>query len=204
MTMGVATQPRDVADGATCLGCGYPLRGLSDPRCPECGRAFDPTDPYSVDSLAYAQRRLRRALHWAPLAVWIATLGTMLVVEAYAYNRYEFYDWLPFPLATCLIVAILTAWIARGLARRALIGRRPDPSRLSERLARIGMWLTCGFIFLAFNGNGFQVWTCDHGTGWSLGPVGLAHSTVGGPCRNHIDYRKVWRVAGAWYVWVSP
>ncbi len=25
-----------------CLHCGYDLRGRSDPRCPECGKAFDP------------------------------------------------------------------------------------------------------------------------------------------------------------------
>lgn len=26
-----------------CLHCGYDLRGQTDPRCPECGRPFDPT-----------------------------------------------------------------------------------------------------------------------------------------------------------------
>lgn len=25
-----------------CIHCGYDLRGQTDPRCPECGRAFDP------------------------------------------------------------------------------------------------------------------------------------------------------------------
>jgi predicted amidophosphoribosyltransferase len=30
-----------------CLGCEYPLDGLRDPRCPECGREFDPDDPMS-------------------------------------------------------------------------------------------------------------------------------------------------------------
>jgi hypothetical protein len=25
-----------------CLHCGYDLRGQTDPRCPECGRPFDP------------------------------------------------------------------------------------------------------------------------------------------------------------------
>ncbi|MHC4416316.1 MAG: hypothetical protein ACYS0G_13635 [Planctomycetota bacterium] len=25
-----------------CLDCGYSLRGQTEPRCPECGRAFDP------------------------------------------------------------------------------------------------------------------------------------------------------------------
>jgi predicted amidophosphoribosyltransferase len=28
-----------------CLGCSYPLDGLDEHRCPECGRAFDPADP---------------------------------------------------------------------------------------------------------------------------------------------------------------
>jgi hypothetical protein len=28
-----------------CLECGYPLDGLPEPRCPECGAAFDPNDP---------------------------------------------------------------------------------------------------------------------------------------------------------------
>ena len=27
-----------------CLGCGYILDGLPEPRCPECGRGFDPKD----------------------------------------------------------------------------------------------------------------------------------------------------------------
>lgn len=26
----------------TCIGCGYLLYGLPEPRCPECGRPFDP------------------------------------------------------------------------------------------------------------------------------------------------------------------
>jgi hypothetical protein len=32
---------------AKCLGCGYPLRGLPQHTCPECGRPFDPRDPTS-------------------------------------------------------------------------------------------------------------------------------------------------------------
>jgi hypothetical protein len=27
-----------------CKGCGYLLRGLAEPRCPECGTAFDPAE----------------------------------------------------------------------------------------------------------------------------------------------------------------
>lgn len=32
-----------------CKSCGYSLRGLSDSRCPECGRLFDPALPTTYD-----------------------------------------------------------------------------------------------------------------------------------------------------------
>jgi hypothetical protein len=32
-----------------CLTCNYPLRGLPTPRCPECGREFDPLDPATMN-----------------------------------------------------------------------------------------------------------------------------------------------------------
>ncbi|MBN2584508.1 MAG: hypothetical protein JXL80_15710 [Planctomycetes bacterium] len=34
----------DLLADARCLKCGYPLRGLPENRCPECGTAFDPAD----------------------------------------------------------------------------------------------------------------------------------------------------------------
>jgi hypothetical protein len=32
-----------------CLGCDYHIDGLPEPRCPECGRKFDPADPLTVN-----------------------------------------------------------------------------------------------------------------------------------------------------------
>src|SRR5438045_4421546 len=44
-----------------CLTCGYALRGLPTPRCPECGREFDPMDPATMN--------MGREL--SPLAKWV-------------------------------------------------------------------------------------------------------------------------------------
>lgn len=35
----------DIPDDAACRKCGYSLRALSEPRCPECGRTFVPGKP---------------------------------------------------------------------------------------------------------------------------------------------------------------
>ncbi len=37
-----------------CIGCRYPLGGLSADRCPECGDAFDPSDPRTTLPLPIA------------------------------------------------------------------------------------------------------------------------------------------------------
>lgn len=37
--------PLRLPEHAFCRKCGYQLRGLTDPRCPECGHTFDPADP---------------------------------------------------------------------------------------------------------------------------------------------------------------
>lgn len=34
---------------AICWACNYPLRGLTESRCPECGRAFDPDRPETMN-----------------------------------------------------------------------------------------------------------------------------------------------------------
>ncbi len=40
-----------------CIGCGYQLIGLPEPRCPECGRAFDPADPGTFSTKTRSGRR---------------------------------------------------------------------------------------------------------------------------------------------------
>lgn len=50
---------------AFCKGCYYPLQGLSETRCPECGQAFDLSDASTYSIQAHPpriQRRLGTAL----------------------------------------------------------------------------------------------------------------------------------------------
>ena len=47
--------PVDEEPARYCRGCGYNLRGLTVPRCPECGRPFDPADPHT-----YREHPIRR------------------------------------------------------------------------------------------------------------------------------------------------
>lgn len=46
-TMSFTPSPSDAARGR-CRKCDYPLRGLIENRCPECGRPFDPGDPKTM------------------------------------------------------------------------------------------------------------------------------------------------------------
>src|SRR4051812_37735454 len=59
-----------------CLDCNYPLWGLPTPRCPECGREFDPLDSKSMNmgrSLTAFARWAMGPLRW-PVNVlsWVA------------------------------------------------------------------------------------------------------------------------------------
>ncbi len=58
-----------------CLGCGYILDGLPEPRCPECGRGFDPED-----SATYTRGcTSARGSIIAVLVMWIAAEGASVL-----------------------------------------------------------------------------------------------------------------------------
>ena len=60
---------------ARCLTCGYLLRGLPEPVCPECGRRFDPADTSTFDTRPPSWRRRR----------WVARGCTALAVVLLAF-----------------------------------------------------------------------------------------------------------------------
>jgi hypothetical protein len=60
---------------AFCRGCRYHLRGLAARACPECGRAFDPSDPgtYALGPAPAWRRRLTSRWVVIPLMVGLLT-----------------------------------------------------------------------------------------------------------------------------------
>jgi hypothetical protein len=59
-----------------CLSCKYDLSNLTEHRCPECGGAFDPTDPRTFDNGKL--RRIWIYLICAP--IWILTTYPLVFV----------------------------------------------------------------------------------------------------------------------------
>jgi hypothetical protein len=121
---------------ARCLGCKYPLRGLTINRCPECGREFDPNNPKTM----YWGRmpgRIGRALLRPPgllLQSVSAVIVATLFYEASAPEGAMFPDiGLGFVVSILLIAvwlgrlvisAILARYFAAPLFANRSVGRR--------------------------------------------------------------------------------
>jgi hypothetical protein len=73
---------RLLTDWGSCLGCRYPLRGLSSvTRCPECGRTFDAGDPRTMRLprppgwfVRRISRPVDRVTAWTPVAAFVLIL----------------------------------------------------------------------------------------------------------------------------------
>ena len=177
-----ATFPRaDYHDNGFCLGCGYALRGLSDARCPECGRTFDPFDgktmrvpgllhkpppkelPFSVAMIIYAVIAAvvgAGGLLGASMGVTLMALIAWAVIFGAWWGR--------------------KPWERRVLARGQTLPREPRAAR-HWRAIVIVLFVGC-----AISGIGWS--RCPHGRYYRYGPVALFRSSNtgggGGPCRN--------------------
>ena len=87
-----------------CLSCHYSLEHLTENRCPECGRAFDPDDPATFGP------QPPRALTWWQFCIWTALFWSAIIIPTYIiWNLISMRDWdATFPFAMLAIV-VLTA-----------------------------------------------------------------------------------------------
>lgn len=105
-----------------CMGCGYALRGLGQPRCPECGREFDPSDPRTFEIHAPSSRLtrfLRRPPGW-PLLTYCALCSFFLMFSVSAPGKY--FGW--FMLSVFGLLFAGAAYFTRLVGYLAATARR--------------------------------------------------------------------------------
>ncbi len=109
---------------AACVSCGYRLRGLSSFVCPECGQAFDPSDPRT-----FAEDWRLRVHRWLkpPSPLHLLAVSTITIGGVYA---------LSFPLGLCivdfyggylLLGLVLISVVAFDYAQKLLLRLRYKP-----------------------------------------------------------------------------
>ena len=137
-----------VPDRALCTGCNYALRGLSEPRCPECGRPFDPDD-FSTMNLGRPLNRVARFLlrptgRWAyaghaVVTAWGLWLSTFMASRAYLAVLFLF------PLGLLAL-----ACLVRRSLRGAAITRyqQPEVLRGVDRALYRRMWKWLWIVML--------------------------------------------------------
>lgn len=100
---------------ALCLDCDYSLRGLSQNRCPECGRAFDPHDPRTFNAgraLTWFERKQLASMGWPTLSVIALLCGGLVFMSFDPGIYYMFFAFFLCLLFYTAVALILWAWRA--------------------------------------------------------------------------------------------
>jgi len=100
-----------------CRRCRYPLQDLTEHRCPECGRSFDP------DNHATFRASPRRVPRWLKRAT-VAFLGFAFVTAAYGAAYEAAVQPGPYPTT----VRVLNLSVADGAMGEVLVGWSPQPN----------------------------------------------------------------------------
>ena len=171
----------------SCWECGYALRGLETPRCPECGRPFDPNDPasmnmgrrlpglaqalmrppgwplYSLTVVAagvsfWAAETARGRRHPVDLLTELALLGPSLWWDRHVtWLGWGDSDW-RFLLASSLWAIVLAVWVVRRAARGVTVRR--VSKRPAAAFAYWARWIT---VPAAFGATVFWCWVMPGG-----------------------------------------
>lgn len=163
------TEPQtlNIPLNARCQGCGYLLRDLPEPRCPECGRTFDPADRSSMNLPQYRPRSVRtfggQMIAAAVCALCFAILGR---TPNFPTSLWHF-------LVAIIWAGMLLAWLNRRVNGNA-------PNRLQEGPEN---WRRVVKVFLLLSALlCVRIVNCYHTTSIGFGPIGLSFG--GRPCNN--------------------
>jgi hypothetical protein len=141
------------AEYGLCLDCDYPLRGLATPRCPECGRAFDPNDSWTMN----VGRPMRRALRWLlrPPGRWTVAAAIVAAAVVVSDGNPGPTKWNRTELGLVLWAVIGIAWAARSLLRQAVARvyrqrLRYDPAAARRKV--VAQWLFVVSVLCVYSG----------------------------------------------------
>jgi hypothetical protein len=144
------------SDHKRCLTCGYILDGLPEPRCPECGRGFDPRDPSTFRGPPV--HSCGTTTVWTVVLSWLiaGALGLVLIGAAEAdvmivkRNLGAIWPMLGFAACACNFLVLLKSGFE--LRKQHKSGHDRGAWRLAFILALIGVIAACGCL-------GFIWWT---------------------------------------------
>jgi hypothetical protein len=129
--------------GLHCPQCGYDVRGLPAPICPECGRAFDPDMPAALVS------RRQVATGWlsAMVAVGLALFVIVTGAKATLVHAREMGSWCGtgrlmcyLHLSSTLPKLLILAAVATGISAQSGVGYRVARTAL---LSAAVAWAVC-------------------------------------------------------------
>jgi len=206
------------ADGL-CLDCNYPLRGLAEPRCPECGRAFDPADAHTFNPGRPMPRWTRWWLKPAGRGMLIGAALAALLLATVPYRDFMepgvsyLAPHFRIPLtdrhvgithksvAALLWLALFVAWSGRAAMRWFIVRHfRQDRAllRVDRRVRRLSSVLFLASMFLAGCGT-YDCWHARYINVWGFG--GIAYSEHGGPCYHRAE--RWAHLAGPFYAFTT-
>jgi hypothetical protein len=145
-----AAPPRSNQPIGLCLDCGYALFGLPTPRCPECGREFDPMNPATMNM----GRELSELAKWVlgPLR-WPVNLMTW---GALAYALWEARlpgEQIATSSSWYLLVALGVFWLSWPLVRMVAARKYGWPHSLLMRGQKlriaVGICLLAGAVCIS-------------------------------------------------------
>jgi hypothetical protein len=167
-----------------CTGCGYNLKNLPVPVCPECGRRFNPLSAAPWSERRYRAARFAVFLSWLAaiwpafvigipfLGIWAASVELGGLDDVWSFSNYfenhKYNSW-PFQLATaaallflygsplaslCLAFTIVPAFRFQTTQRESSIRANANV------IVAVTMWTCLGFYVLVFNAPGLM-WYFD-------------------------------------------
>jgi hypothetical protein len=121
-----------------CISCNYQLRGLVTPRCPECGREFDPNDPSTMNmgrKLSALDRFVLGPIRWPVISLTAGATGFVLWLSRLPGGRKTV------PLAAIGVLGIVgLLWLVWPMMR-AIVMKRTGWTRDQLTAGRKPRWV---------------------------------------------------------------